>query len=237
MSSFVPVAPESHFPIQNLPYGVFVRKDHQEPHIGVAIGEHVLDLFVIANAGLFNDAQIASALKSSTLNNFMSLGRPSWKSARAAITQLLSVDSPTLRDNQELRSQALVLQKDVKMQVPAQIGDYTDFYSSREHATNVGIMFRGKENALMPNWLHLPVGYHGRSSSIVVSGTDVKRPCGQITEQENKPIFSKCKQLDFELETVSLFFFLFSFLISSFYDYHFIILLFYYFIILLIKFN
>ncbi len=115
----------------------------------------------------------------SKLNSFMSLGHESWKETREYLKNILSKDCATLRDDQELREKCLVRIEECIMHLPAQIGDYTDFYSSKEHATNVGIMFRGKENALMPNWLHLPVGYHGRSSSIVVSGTPVKRPIGQ----------------------------------------------------------
>jgi fumarylacetoacetase len=115
--------------------------------------------------------------------------------------KLLSADEPALRDNKELRSRAFVAQRDVQMLLPAQIGDYTDFYSSREHATNVGVMFRGKENALMPNWLHLPVGYHGRASSIVISGTDLHRPMGQTkADDAAAPTFGPSKVVDFELE-------------------------------------
>jgi len=117
------------------------------------------------------------------------------------LQNLLSKDTPTLRDNTELRERALIPMEKVTMHLPARIGDYTDFYSSRDHATNVGTMFRGKENALMPNWLHLPVGYHGRSSSVVVSGTPVRRPCGQTRAADDKPpSFGPCKLMDFELE-------------------------------------
>lgn len=113
------------------------------------------------------------------LNNFMSLGRAAWKETRETLKNILSKDKPILRDNQELRKKAFVRRDECIMHLPAQIGDYTDFYSSKEHATNVGIMFRGKENALMPNWIHLPVGYHGRSSSIVTTNTPIRRPNGQ----------------------------------------------------------
>jgi len=131
----------------------------------------------------------------------MSLGSPAWRTTRAAISKLLSKDDPTLRDNKLLAQHLLVSQAEVEMLLPAEIGDYTDFYSSREHATNVGIMFRGKENALLPNWLHLPVGYHGRASSVVVSGTPIRRPSGQTKADEAPaPSFGPSKQLDFELE-------------------------------------
>ncbi|XP_073425120.1 fumarylacetoacetase isoform X2 [Dendrobates tinctorius] len=131
----------------------------------------------------------------------MALGRSAWREARQTIQQLLSAREPTLRDSKELRARAFVPQSLAKLHLPANIGDYTDFYSSRDHATNVGIMFRGKENALMPNWLHLPVGYHGRASSVVVSGSPIKRPKGQTRPSDDKPpIFDASKLLDIELE-------------------------------------
>ncbi|KAM6425969.1 fumarylacetoacetase isoform 3-T3 [Liasis olivaceus] len=131
----------------------------------------------------------------------MALGWEAWTEARALLQKMLSAEQPTLRDNAELRKRAFIPQASAIMHLPAEIGDYTDFYSSRQHATNVGLMFRGKENALMPNWLHLPVGYHGRASSVVVSGTPVKRPVGQICPTDSKcPIFEASKRLDIELE-------------------------------------
>lgn len=206
MSSFVPVDPESDFPIQNLPYGVFESPADKQHHIGVAIGAHILDLHVLTSAGWFDRAPLfkekASAFLQTTLNQFMGLGKAHWSEARAFIGRVLSSEEAFLRDNEELRNRALVKQSDVRMVLPARIGDYTDFYSSKEHATNVGVMFRGKENALMPNWLHLPVGYHGRSSSIVVSGTPIRRPFGQLRPNDSEPpLWSVSKQLDFELET------------------------------------
>ena len=142
-----------------------------------------------------------SVLEESTLNTFMGLGRQAWTEVRARLKDLLSTSNPTLRDNQELRKVALIERSKCHMHLPANIGDYTDFYSSRQHATNVGTMFRGIENALMLNWLHLPVGYHGRSSSVVVSGTDFKRPYGQMRPDDAQPpVFGPCKLVDFELE-------------------------------------
>lgn len=197
--SFVSYDADCPFPIQNLPYGVF-KNSAGEQHIGVAIGDRVLDLHRIAEAELFSSPQVAEALKQPLLNDFMGLGRNAWKEARATITSLLSESNATLRDNAELRAAALVPQSSVQMVMPARVGDYTDFYSSREHATNVGTMFRGKDNALQPNWLHLPVGYHGRASSVVVSGTPLHRPCGQLKPAEGDPVWGTCKLLDFELE-------------------------------------
>jgi len=204
--SFIEVPEDHPFPIQNLPFGVFIRKDDasRRPRIGVAIGDQALDLSVVAQAGLFRGSLLSKASScflESTLNAFMALGRPYWKEARATISQLLSADEATLRDDKELRAKAFISQREIEMQLPAQIGDYTDFYSSRQHATNVGIMFRGADNALMPNWLHLPVGYHGRSSSVVISGTPVRRPMGQTKADDAvAPSFTPCRLLDFELE-------------------------------------
>ncbi len=203
LKSFIEVERTSHFPIQNLPYGVFIPPSAYVPRIGVAIGEFVLDLSVIEDHGIFADTAIAEArvFNQPSLNYFMSLGRKTWVEVRQVISNLLRHDTPTLRDNPELKRKCLFPQKDVTMVLPVEIGDYTDFYSSKEHATNVGTMFRGKENALNPNWLHLPVGYHGRASSIVVSGTPVIRPHGQIKPDGlSAPIFSESKLLDFELE-------------------------------------
>merc|ERR1719422_1075355 len=200
--SWVTVTTDSHFPIQNLPYGVFSTVSEPGPRIGVAIGSHVLDLAKISH--LFTGPLLAhhqDVFTATTLNSLMGLTRDHWAEARATITSLLSADNPTIRDDDHLRNIALVAQASAKMHLPADIGDYTDFYSSLDHATNVGTMFRGKENALMPNWKHLPVGYHGRASSVVVSGTPIRRPCGQTRPADDKPPqYGPCKLMDFELE-------------------------------------
>jgi fumarylacetoacetase len=207
LRSFIPVAPESHFPIQNLPYGVFRHPESQRPTIGVAIGEHILDLSAPGILALLDDPLYNQAphgghvFDEETLNAFLAAGPATWRLARAAIRRLLSADEPTLRDNAKLRERALLPMADVEMLLPVAIGDYTDFYSSREHATNVGAMLRGPDNALMPNWLHLPVAYHGRASSIVVSGTDIRRPQGQTKADDAvAPTFGPSRSLDFELE-------------------------------------
>ncbi|KAF9585139.1 hypothetical protein BGW38_003737 [Lunasporangiospora selenospora] len=148
---------------------------------------------------------IISTSENATLNSFMSLGKPVWSATRLTIQKLLSASEATLRDNQELRQRAFAPASSVKMHIPAEIGDYTDFYASKEHATNVGIMFRGKENALMPNWTHLPVGYHGRASSVVVSGTELHRPKGQRTVVKGEaPQFGNSLRMDCELEMAFL---------------------------------
>ena len=201
--SFINVCSDSHFSIQNLPYGVYKTSGTSPARIGVAIGDQVLDLAVLAEKGLLTGGALGhgEVFKEQTLNAFMALGRPAWSAARAALTTLLRDDTPTLRDDAGLRDAAFHQQSAVEMVLPAAIGDYTDFYSSREHATNIGIMLRGKDNALQPNWLHIPVGYHGRASSVVISGTDVRRPMGQTKPAgADQPIFGPSRLMDFELE-------------------------------------
>ncbi|MCE9646754.1 MAG: fumarylacetoacetase [Chloroflexi bacterium] len=197
LKSFIDVASDSDFPVQNLPYGVFSSASHPKPRIGTRIGDWVLDLSVVDAEKLFDRSYDFFA--DSTLNPFMGAGREVWRGIRQQLTSLLSSDSSPLKHD-PLRSRAFIPVQEVQMHLPAAIGDYTDFYASREHATNVGIMFRGQENALMPNWLHLPVGYHGRASSIVLSGTQVRRPKGQVAPNGAPPEFVASRSLDFELE-------------------------------------
>jgi len=197
LRSFVDCAPDSHFPIQNLPYGIFAHRG--TARAGVRIGELVLDLALLEAEGFF--APLPPMFNRDTLNHFFAAGPPVWSQVRTIVSRLLSKQEPTLRDNRQLRAKALLPVGEVMMQLPARIGDYTDFYSSKEHATNVGIMFRGAENALMPNWLHLPVAYHGRASSVVISGTPIQRPMGQVRpEDDQPPLLAASKLLDFELE-------------------------------------
>jgi fumarylacetoacetase len=199
-SCVVDVNADSEFSIHNLPYGIFSTSHHGERHIGVAIGEHVVDLNVLSSH-LPGGETVQSALKRETLNDFMALGEDAWREVRKSLQSLLTHSSSPLLTDASISKSSLFHQKDVHMHLPANIGDYTDFYSSIDHARNVGTMFRGAANALMPNWKHLPVGYHGRSSSIVVSGTDIRRPKGQSQEKEDQPpTFGPCKLLDFELE-------------------------------------
>ncbi|XP_067003237.1 fumarylacetoacetase [Anabrus simplex] len=202
MKSFVSYPEDSDFPIENLPYGVFSTEEDETPRIGVAIGDQILDLKVVSH--LFRGPELQDkqhVFHETTLNSFMALGRPAWLEARRTLQALLSVDTDTLQGDQELRKKALVRQADATMHLPARIGDYTDFYSSIHHATNVGIMFRGRENCLLPNWKQLPVGYHGRASSIVISGTNIHRPNGQTCPIEGAaPVFGPSRLMDFELE-------------------------------------
>ena len=203
LKSFVAVPEGSHFPIQNLPFGVFRPRSGGPARVGTALGEYVVDLAELERAGCFSGPCLAgnTVFAADSLNTFMALGRPAWKEARERLSHLLRSDVAELRDNGSLRARVFHPMTEVEMLLPARIGDYTDFYSSREHATNVGIMFRGKENALMPNWLHLPIAYHGRASSIVVSGTAFHRPCGQTQPVESEPpVFGASRMMDIELE-------------------------------------
>ena len=196
--SFIEVAPESHFPIQNLPYGIFSPADGSDRRPGVAIGEWVADLAALEASGLLTTRDL---FNETTLNRFMAAGTSTWSAVRTRLKNLLAADNPILRDDSYLRQQVFHPIDNVTMHLPAQIGDYTDFYSSREHATNVGAMFRSRESALLENWLYLPVAYHGRASSIVVSGTDIRRPFGQMkVEDEQSPQFGPSQKMDFELE-------------------------------------
>ncbi|XP_059613263.1 fumarylacetoacetase [Phlebotomus argentipes] len=196
-ATFVPVPEDSDFTYENLPYGVFSRPGQNNTQIGVAIGEEVLDLSTVAH---LYDVSYQNALRAANLNALMSLGYDAWAAVRARTVQLLARNSELDRD-ESLKKRTFVSLASVKMHLPATIGDYTDFYSSIHHATNVGVMFRGRENALMPNWKHLPVGYHGRASSVVVSGTPIRRPLGQTLPVEGAdPVFGPCRLLDFELE-------------------------------------
>ena len=189
------------FPIQNIPFGVFKTKQGII-HIGTIIGEIVISLSQLELLGYFKNTNIKTdTFNTDTLNTFIEQGKPIWREVRDCIALLFDKKNRILKDNQD--DQKIILFKilEVEMILPINIGDYTDFYSSKDHATNVGKMFRDPENALLPNWLHIPVGYHGRSSSIVVSGTNIKRPQGQVLDKiTNKPCFSKSKLLDFELE-------------------------------------
>lgn len=204
LTSFIDIAADSDFSIHNLPYGIFSdTKDSADNNrrAGVAIGEQVLDLSVLEAEGLLSLTG-GPYFDQPTLNAFIDSGRDNWTKARTTIQTLLSSDNGTLRDNADLQAKVLFKQADVTMHLPVQVPGFTDFYSSKEHATNVGTMFRDPKNALLPNWTEMPVGYNGRASTVIVSGTDVIRPSGQLKPNaDERPIFSPCKRLDFELET------------------------------------
>ena len=202
LRTFIEVDPDSPFPIQNLPFGIFRPHEGDAPRVGVAIGDFVLDLAVLEEKDFFERPEIQQQrpFSQASLNRFMAMGRPVWQAVRRTVSHLLHANTSTLRDDTLLRAQTLHPMQEVELLLPAQIHDYTDFYSSREHATNVGTMFRGKDNALQPNWLHLPVGYHGRASSVIISGQDVRRPCGQTKPDDGPPQYGPSRLLDFELE-------------------------------------
>jgi fumarylacetoacetase len=190
--------PGSDFPIQNLPYGVFDAGKGNR--IGIAIGDQILDLQACAQQGLLSGLsdEVISACAVDLLNPLMSLGPDSWSGLRARVTALLDVDQAN-RGLRERVEPHLVSMNDAQMQLPAAIGDYTDFYASIHHATRVGQLFR-PDNPLLPNYKYVPVGYHGRASSVVVSGRAIRRPLGQIKPQECEPVFGPTQALDYEVE-------------------------------------
>jgi fumarylacetoacetase len=201
LRSWIEVPKNSDFPIQNLPFGIFKTK-YLTPVAGVAIGDFVLDLVYLHENGFLDGLGLpAGIFNQKYLNDFLALGRKKIREVRERISELLRHDNDELQTNVAAREIALIPMQEVQMLMPVRIPNYTDFYSSEEHATNVGSMFRDPKNALLPNWKHLPVGYHGRASSIVVSGTAIQRPKGQIkTPDAEAPVFSPSKKLDFELE-------------------------------------
>ena len=200
MKSWIEIADNSDFSIHNIPFGIY--KSAHGPRVATAIGDYVVDLFELNAAGLFSHFNIPNEVfKSAYLNDFITLGKTTTNGVRLRLQALFSDENTELKDNQALRDAAMWPMNITEMMLPVQIGDYTDFYSSEDHATNVGKMFRDPANALLPNWKHLPVGYHGRSSSIVISGTPIHRPKGQTKlDTEELPTFGPSKRLDFELE-------------------------------------
>lgn len=200
LKSFLPIAPDSDFSIYGLPFGVIEPKG-KPPRVAVAIGEWALDLSVLETKKVIATGSSESVFNRSSLNEFLKLGKSKWTDIRKQLQALLSSENPRLRDDKALQAECLLPQKDVKNLLPIQVGGFTDFYASESHATNVGKMFRGAENALMPNWKHMPIAYNGRASSVVVSGTSIVRPMGQIKGPNDAlPSFGPSKKLDFELE-------------------------------------
>ena len=190
--SWIKVDENSDFPIQNIPFGVFLTRDDIIT-IGTRIGDYAIDLGALHQLGYFEGIPLTDDIfLQDTLNDFISDGKKTWRAVRNRISEIFDSNDTALQNNEDHKNTVLFVMNEVEMQLPVQVGDYTDFYSSIEHATNIGIMFRGPENALMPNWKHLPVGYHGRASSIVVSGTDFHRPKGQTkADDATMPSFLK----------------------------------------------
>jgi fumarylacetoacetase len=199
--SWLPVTEDSDFPIQNIPFGVFLTRDDVIT-IGTRIGNTAIDLGALHQMGYFSEIPLTDDIfLQDSLNDFISDGKKTWRAVRNRIAEIFDRDNTELQYNEAHKKIILFDLDEIEMQLPVQIGDYTDFYSSREHATNVGKMFRDPENALLPNWLHIPVGYHGRSSTIVPSGTPVRRPLGQTLPKDAKsPVFGPSARVDFELE-------------------------------------
>lgn len=197
LNTWVSIAENSHFSIYNLPYGIFSRGLGTK-RAGVAIGDQVLDLSAIASLGLFDEFKIdKKVFRQAYLNDFIALGKPITNQVRAKLQEWLSKEDSPLKDKEGI----FIPQSTIELHLPVRVGDYTDFYSSIEHATNVGKMFRDPENALLPNWRHLPVGYHGRASSIIPSGVPIRRPKGQVMPKgSDQPVYQASGRLDFELE-------------------------------------
>ena len=200
--SWLEVSSTSDFPIQNIPFGVFLTKENIVT-VGTRIGDFVIDLGALQQLNYFEGIELTDDMfMQDTLNDFISDGQKTWRLVRNRIADIFDEKNSKLRDNAKDKDIIIFRMEDVEMQLPVLIGDYTDFYSSKEHATNVGKMFRDPENALLPNWLHIPVGYHGRSSTIVPSGIPVHRPMGQMLPNgETSPVFGSSRSVDFELET------------------------------------
>ncbi len=200
MSSWIKIPANSDFTLENIPFGI--GSTEGTPRAATRIGDKVIDLDTLHKAGLFSEINLPEkTFSKAVLNDFIELGKPVTNAVRARIQELFAADNGELRDNEALRVDTLRNVSEVQMQMPVRVGDYTDFYSSREHATNVGTMFRDPNNALLPNWLHIPVGYHGRASSIVISGTPLHRPKGQTKADDAElPTFGPSRLLDFELE-------------------------------------
>lgn len=208
--SWMPISLRSHFSLSNIPFGIISTPHSKTSHLAVAIGDHALDLAVFSTNNGF--AELPSILPhlsvflQTTLNKFAALGQPLHREVRRYLQTIFSNNSGLsriLQENENLQERCIFPLKDVTTHLPFQIGDYTDFYAGRNHAYNVGVLFRGPDNALQPNYTHLPVGYHGRASSVVVSGTPIRRPWGQILDpslHQKTPIFVPSQRLDFELE-------------------------------------
>lgn len=200
-TSWIDIPEHSDFPIQNLPFGIY-SDSNVNHHACVAIGAKLLDLFELSKLGYLDNLGFeVTDFQGPYLNPMMKRGKSATRNLRNRLSELLESGNPILRDHTRHREKVLKSQASCEMKLPVQVGDYTDFYSSIEHATNVGTMFRDPDNALLPNWKHIPVGYHGRSSSIIVSGVPIRRPMGQTRPDDNAPpVFGPTRLLDFELE-------------------------------------
>jgi fumarylacetoacetase len=197
METWIDIPKNSDFSIHNIPFGIFSTKDSKK-RVGTAIGDMILDLKLSSDLGVFDNLNFDfNVFENEHLNDFISLGKSITNNVRLIIQKELSDSSSALKNQSNL----LIKQTDAEMHLPLKIGDYTDFYSSIEHATNIGSMFRDPSNPLLPNWKHIPVGYHGRASSIIVSGKNINRPKGQVLlPNQETPSFQASEKIDFELE-------------------------------------
>jgi len=201
LKSFLEYDSNHHFPLENIPFGAYLHEESGEVHCCTRIADFVIDLAVLHDLGHFSGKNLKNnnVFNNKQLNDFIDLGKHAWSEARITLQNLFAEGSP-FKDDQDGQSKSMFAFDKVQMRLPVFIRDYTDFYSSKNHAYNIGCIVRGPDNALQPNWVHLPVGYHGRASSIVISGTDVRRPKGQVSADNKTPTWSECKRLDFELE-------------------------------------
>ncbi|KAG5943144.1 hypothetical protein E4U53_007110 [Claviceps sorghi] len=211
MSSWLSIAPDSHFSIANIPFGIISTSSDATKRPAVAIGDYALDLKAFAAAGGFSSCpeiqKHAGVFADESLNAFAALGRSFHGLVREYLQSVFKAETKVpqvLKDNERLRETALLKRCETQNHLPLIIGDYTDFYAGKNHAFNVGALFRGPDNALQPNYTHLPVAYHGRASSVVISGTPIRRPWGQILKdpkaEPKVPVLSPCEKLDLELE-------------------------------------
>ena len=197
MNTWIEIPKNSDFSIYNLPFGIFSTNKNSK-RVGIAIGNNIIDLLACNELDIFKDLNINNnVFENNFLNDFINLGKNTTNKVREIIQQQLTDESSKIK----MSSVVIIPMNEAEMHLPVRVGDYTDFYSSIEHATNIGSMFRDPSNPLLPNWRHLPVGYHGRASSIIVSGIDIFRPQGQVMPiDSDKPIFTSSKRIDFELE-------------------------------------
>ena len=197
MNTWIEIPKNSDFSIYNLPFGIFSTNKNSK-RVGIAIGNNIIDLLACNELDIFKDLNINNnVFENNFLNDFINLGKNTTNKVREIIQQQLTDESSKIK----MSSVVIIPMNEAEMHLPVKVGDYTDFYSSIEHATNIGSMFRDPSNPLLPNWKHLPVGYHGRASSIIVSGIDIFRPQGQVMPVDSdKPVFTSSKRIDFELE-------------------------------------
>jgi len=203
MNSWLPIPKDHDFSIHNIPFGVFSDSSSNKLRVGAALGEHVIDVAALADKNFFSDilGEKKDVFEKSALNDFLSLGNEVCEKIRKKIQMLFLEETNTLKENSDLHSAIIFEMQNTKQHMPIEVKDYVDFYSSISHATNVGKMFRDETNPLLPNWKHIPIGYHGRSNSIVTSGTKIKRPYGQLKKKENEPpIYAPSERIDYELE-------------------------------------